>query len=122
MFTPFYLSNDLFLNESGGGWLIDRMKKKRSAIRKQREKEDADQIQEREIVTENVEVNVQTDFEILKTTVVTDESMEFIKRKLIITQQYRQQMLSNLNSHLIECFPYFFIRPELVSVFFVQNM
>lgn len=113
------LLKDLFLNESGGGWLIDKMKKKRAAIRKQRKKEDADQISDQEIASE--ENNVQTDFDILKATIVTNESMKFIKRKLVATQQYRQQMLADLNSHLIECFPYFFACPELVSVFFCRE-
>ena len=108
------------MNDSRGGWLIDKMKKKRSAIRKQREKENNDQISEDEFIAENADINVQTDFDLLKATVVTDETMDFIKEKLVITQNYRQRMLSNLNMHLIECFPYFFARPELVSIFF-QN-
>lgn len=108
------------MNENGGGWLNDRMKKKRGAIHKQRKKEEADQTSEGADAAGNGDIDVEIDFEILKATVITDESMDFIKEKLVRTQHYRQQMLSNLNMHLIECFPYFFVRPELVCVYFLM--
>lgn len=95
------------------------MKKRREAIRKQRNKEFANRNPENEAEPgiEYTEIDAEIDFGLLKSTDVEDESIEFIKEKLILTQNYRTQILSDLKTDLRECFPYFFIRSELVSSF-----
>lgn len=111
---------DLLFNENGDGWLTARMRKRREAIRKQRDKESARRNVDNELdpgQMEYTEIEAEIDFELLKATVVDDESIEFIKDKLILTQNYRTQILSDLKTDLRECFPYFFVRSDLVSSF-----
>lgn len=114
----FLCSQDLLFNENGAGWLSEKMKRKREAIRKQRDKEIAQREHETDQEPNDIdytEIDAQIDFEILKATIVDDESMEFMKDKLILTQGYRTQILSNMRTDLRECFPYFFVRSELVN-------
>lgn len=59
------------------------------------------------------------DFDILKTVVISDETIDFVKEKIILTQSYRTQILSDMKVDLRESFPYFFVQPELVSVLFL---
>lgn len=126
--TQFLCFKDLLFNENGAGWLCDKMKRKREAIKKQRDKENAQHILQSELEQSSAdysEYDAQNDFEILKSTVVNDESpiesLNFIKDKLILTQNYRTQILANMRTDLRESFPYFFVRSELVRRSNVMN-
>lgn len=66
---------------------------------------------------EYTESDAKEDFEILKSTVVNDENIDMIQKKLVLTQNYRTQIMSNMKTDLKESFPYFFVRSELVSSF-----
>lgn len=87
------------------------MKRKREAIKKQRDKENAQhmlQSEQEQNSSDYSEYDAQSDFEILKSTVVNDESpiesLNFIKDKLILTQNYRTQILANMRTDLREVF------------------
>lgn len=54
-------------------------------------------------------------FEQLKATVVQNDSLNDIKLKLRSTLTYRGNILKNIEINLRECFPYFFVSPELVN-------
>lgn len=56
------------------------------------------------------------DFNDLKSTVVNDDNIQQIQDKLVLTRDYRLQILLNMDTDLLENFPYFFINPGLVRV------
>lgn len=60
----------------------------------------------------------ENDVAFLKSTVVNDNNMKLIHEKLISTLEYRFQMLKAKELDLLEAFPYFFCKPQLVSDFF----
>lgn len=62
------------------------------------------------------EKELEHDIFLLKTTVVDEQSMPYIKMKLIATAKYRSDMLAKMELDLLETFPYFFSNPELVCM------
>lgn len=112
---------DLLFNENGEGWLAAKMRKRREAIRKQRNKENVHHNAENQTEQiEYTEADAANDFELLKSTMVDDSSIELIKEKLILTQNYRAQILLDMRSDIRESFPYFFVRSDLVSSFSID--
>lgn len=59
--------------------------------------------------------NVEDDLLYLKTTILGEENIERIKKKLKATADYRTEMISDPNIDFLESFPYLFTNPELVS-------
>lgn len=47
------------------------------------------------------------DFNDLKSTVVNDDNIQQIQDKLVLTRDYRLQILLNMDTDLLENFPYF---------------
>lgn len=65
-----------------------------------------------------IEVNdesVKADFEMLKSSLVNNENMSEIERKLKSTIEYRKKLMKIPDTDVLECFPYFFTHPQLVS-------
>lgn len=58
--------------------------------------------------------DMRDEFMLLRSTIVTDDTMNLIKDKLRMTAEYRLQLLEDQNLDLLENFPYFFTNPELV--------
>lgn len=51
----------------------------------------------------------------MKTVIIDDgNNMETLKKNLKITREYRNNMLLDENINLLETFPYFFVRAEMV--------
>lgn len=53
--------------------------------------------------------------ESMKTIVITDESMPVLKQNLKKSRDFRDKLLANNEVDLLEMFPYFFVKPELVG-------
>lgn len=84
-------------------------------LRKQKEREllMEDDLGDEFLYTEE---NARSDFEILKSTLVNDENLDFFQEKLKLTRSYRLKILLNKDTDLMENFPYLFVRPELVGI------
>lgn len=88
------------------------MKKRRQNIRKQQQLENLNSTVVDETYTEN---DAKNDFEILKSTVITESNINFVKDLLIRTSDYRLNILYDESADLLEHFSFFFAFPDLVG-------
>lgn len=70
-----------------------------------------------EACMEDYKKQMETHMEHLKHTIVNDANIDLIKQKLILTQNYRDELLTDIELDLKFKFPFFFTNPELVRVF-----
>lgn len=94
-----------------------KLKKRRQKIRKQRQLEelnDQDELLDSSYTQENAE----SDFDLLKTTPVSNENIIMFMENLVLTHSYRSKILFDKTIDLQENFPYFFVRPDLVTEFY----
>lgn len=52
----------------------------------------------------------------MKNIVITDENIKEVKQHLTTTRSYRDQLLRDTEVDLLEMFPYFFVKTELVCI------
>lgn len=112
----------LFDPTASTGFLVAKMKKKRQNIKRQRLREVSDENTDTDI--DYTEENAKTDIELMRTSVVTEENLDIFKEKAVLTHKYRLKLLLDRTVDLQEIFPYFLVRPDLVSkwvVFGVQT-
>lgn len=64
----------------------------------------------------NVVGEIDALIESMKTIVITDASMPDIKQHLKTTRGFRDELLTDKKIDLLEMFPYFFVKPELVCI------
>lgn len=60
--------------------------------------------------------------ESMKTIVITDANMPDLKQHLKTTRVFRDELLTNEEVDLLEMFPYFFVKPELVRILLVLSI
>lgn len=73
----------------------------------------------------NIEVNVEKqkeDLEFLKYCVVNEEPNDVLTEKLNSTRELREKILKDENTDIRESFPFFFIKPQLVSIFEIRRV
>lgn len=109
---------DLLFNVAGSsGMLIDRMKRRRAAFRKQLQ---AEQLSQNQVEMDGddfqyTEADAIKDFEELKSIViVNDDNIQLVQQKLALTAAYRTKLLLDKDVDLVPNFPYFFVCSRLV--------
>lgn len=114
-FSSFYFQ-EMFYNPNGGkGWLVSKLKARRSKLRNVAHPSDQN-IQVNNDTSENY--NPLQDFEMLRTIQVNPQNMKEIKQKLRLTLQYRRNIFNDKTLSLLEKCPYFFHHSPLVFAFF----
>lgn len=78
--------------------------------------ENVDKMPESNAQHQYSDICAKKDVDFLKSLRVDENNMGTIKEKLKLTSSYRKKMLSDLSIDLLECFPYFFTCPNLVSM------
>lgn len=74
-----------------------------------------DKMPESNVQNQYSDICAKKDVDLLKSLKVDKINMGTFKEKLKLTSSYRKKMLSDLSIDLLECFPYFFTCPKLVS-------
>lgn len=111
------------LINGAGGWLNSRLKNVREAhnrLKRQQENENLDanddssfdlDLVEHELSDEEAEQMV----EVLKSTIVSPQTLDAVMVNLASTRKYRHKMLLSKELDLKQEFPYFFTHPSLVG-------
>lgn len=60
--------------------------------------------------------SLKNDFQMLKLALVNKENIADIKNKMKSTMKYRKNLMNIPETDVLECFPYLFTHPELVSI------
>lgn len=107
---------DLLTNSAGSGYLDSKVKynvhvkKSSSAATKGGNKNKMSPVYDEEYT----EAMAKQDVQELKHILVDEANMESIKKKLKSTVNYRTKIMNDENMDLLQYFPYFFARPDLV--------
>lgn len=106
----------LFNVNDSTGLLIDKLKRRRQAIKNHKQKqnlENTDQTNQ----SGYTDFDAKNDFEFLKTTALNDNNLALFKEKMCKTTEYRTNILYDKMTDLLEVFSFLFICPELVNNF-----
>lgn len=114
----------LFNVTDSTGLLIDRLKKRRQAIKVQAKRENRHPDVRADAVDrlEYTEEEAKEDFLYLKTTEVNAQTLAEFQEKLRKTVGYRTNLLSDDSIDMMENFPYFFTHPQLVNIILFSKL
>lgn len=122
-----YSQQDLLFNTTNGGYIGQRMKNQRTAEKKRSSSDALGDFSDSNSYTESSEDEMCSDetsldntgakesFEDLKCMVVNDGNRREIENKLRRSRVFRHNLLTVKETDLLECFPYFFADPKLVT-------
>lgn len=107
----------MFYNPSTGlGWIVSKLKTIRSNMGKIAPI-DGNNVDENENneTEDAINYDPKEDVDLLLSIVVNDANMPIIHEKLRKTLYYRRKLFDDINTNLVERFPYFFTHPQLVK-------
>lgn len=103
-------------NRNSPGWIVTTLKTRRNKQENHSNNENVGTGGGRgdEVTEEDSEEIQKTNVEVLRSMIVNAESVLEMKQLLTKTMTYRSRLIADINTNLLEMFPYFLTHPELV--------
>lgn len=107
---------DLILNGTNGGWLGQRLKNDRSALKKPSTQEQQQQYLDGENTAESSPQNLSLVVQSLKALTISTQNEDEIRQKLKETFDYRKELSKDSSIEFAKRFPLFFVDSKWVSL------